>query len=284
MLGRKRRPLRPPALVRAVSFNVATMALLDACQAGTRPHRIELPRQIIGEASQEARSIGKRSQDRLPRWGGEAPEDSDAAIREPKAEDTRNRRQHETLDEQFAHDTPTACAEREVNRHIARALGDPRQQEIRCVGAGDEQHEGNRAEERDHDSQNRCSDSGSERLEAWCCVPIAGRILFGEGSRDARQLRRRLLVAHARSQATDAFQQAVTPRRSCVFRECDQRYPDVRSKRKAKALRHDADDDRRNPVNADSAPQYPRIGEISGTPDHFSEYHDRCSTRPVVRF
>ena len=51
----------------------------------------------------------------------------------------------------------------------------------------------------------------TERFEAWCRVPIAGRILFGEDGRDARQLRCRLLVAHARSQATDAFQQAVAP-------------------------------------------------------------------------
>ena len=133
-------------------------------------------------------------------------------------------RQHETLDQQLTDDTPTACAECEADRDIAFTLGGPRQQEIRCVGAGDEQHEGHRAEERDHDSQNRRSDSGSERFDAWCRVPIAGRIVFGEGGRDARQLRRRLLVAHARSQATDAFQQAVTPRRSCVFRERDERY------------------------------------------------------------
>src|SRR5687768_9043587 len=57
-----RRSLRPPALVRPISFNVATMALLDACQAGTRPHRIELPRQITARYAKTARSIGKCSQ------------------------------------------------------------------------------------------------------------------------------------------------------------------------------------------------------------------------------
>ena len=72
-----------------------------------------------------------------------------SAARDDHAEDGANRRQHHALDQQLADNARARRADREAHGDLTLARGGARQQQVREVGAGDQQHEPGRRQQHD---------------------------------------------------------------------------------------------------------------------------------------
>ena len=57
-------------------------------------------------------------------------------------------REHEALGEELSNQPRSRSSQRSANRELLRARSSAREQEVRHVGAGDQQHEANRAQQR----------------------------------------------------------------------------------------------------------------------------------------
>ena len=77
-----------------------------------------------------------------------------AGIPQRKTEQTARAGQHQALDQQLTHDAPAAGAERQAKRDVSRSIGRASQQQIRDVGARDELHEADGAEQGQIDAKN----------------------------------------------------------------------------------------------------------------------------------
>ena len=107
-----------------------------------------------------------------------------------------------------------ARAERGAQRHLVLTRGRARQQQVRHVGARDEQHERHRAHERDERRPRVLDDVVLERHDADAHV---GRLVFGvllaELARDAVHLGLRLRERHARLEPAEDREEREVARR-----------------------------------------------------------------------
>ena len=138
------------------------------------------------------------------------------------------RRKHEALGRQLTHETPSPRAERRAKRHLVLPRRRAREQQVRHVGAGDEQDEPDGAEERHERRLRVLDDIVLERHDPDAHV---GRLVHGvllpELPGDAVHLGLRLLERHARLQpAEDGEEREVARRRLAVVES--QRLPDLR--------------------------------------------------------
>ncbi len=118
--------------------------------------------------------------------------------RERDAERPSDRRQHEALDEQLPHDLPARRAERRAQRELALTGGAARQQQVRDVGAGDEQHESDGAEQQPQRRLRRVAEEVVlERLDAGAPARVGFRKRLREVGRDGQHVRVGLLKSDA---------------------------------------------------------------------------------------
>ena len=172
--------------------------------------------QLAGETPRRVQQIRR----------GQREQPSDAPRRDDDAERAAGEREHRALRQQLADDAPAPGAERLAYRHLACARSAARQQQVRDVGARDQQHEDDRA----HEHQQR------RRRVAGVDVPQRGKVrapafqvrvrllhLLGHGV----ELRLRRFRRHARLEASD--RQVVVPRIGGL--QADARNPQLRDGR-----------------------------------------------------
>ena len=85
---------------------------------------------------------------------------ADAEPAEDQAEHAADDRQHDAFGQQLADDPAARAADRRADRDLAPAAGRAHEQEVRDVGAGDEQHEADGADQHEQ----RRADVPDERL------------------------------------------------------------------------------------------------------------------------
>ena len=79
--------------------------------------------------------------------GGDGEQSVEREAREEQAESAADQREHQALGQELAQEAGAAGADRGAQRHLALARRGAGEQQARDVGAGDQQHEGDRAEQ-----------------------------------------------------------------------------------------------------------------------------------------
>ena len=146
----QRRARRPRS--RAPAF------LEDFVDVGLR--HVQRRREAEDDAGAEA---DRREESKHPRVEGELDpirladvrdrrvEQADADDRQPEAEHAADDRQQQAFDQQLPHDAPTGRSQRDADRDFARAVGRSREEQVGDVCARDQQHEADRAHQRQED-------------------------------------------------------------------------------------------------------------------------------------
>ena len=109
---------------------------------------------------------------------------ADAPHGEAEPQRAAGEREHHALGEQLADQPPPRGAERRADRHLALPRGDPREHQVGHVGAGDQQHQPDRAHEDEQRGPDLAHDAllQPDQLDApaavaarVCPAPAAGR-------------------------------------------------------------------------------------------------------------
>jgi hypothetical protein len=143
-------------------------------------------------SAERGRLSGRRGQDQASPPPGEQQADRGAA-----------QRQQDAFRQQLAHDASAVGAQRGANGELTPSSRGARQQQIGDVGAGDDQHEPDRA----HQQQQRGSNVPHHVVfhgdELGPSPRIRLRVLAGQDATDGRDLRLRRFDGDARLEAAD---------------------------------------------------------------------------------
>ena len=126
-----------------------------------------------------------------------------APRRDQQANAGADARQHHALDNQLADEAPASGAHRGADGHLLLAAHGPRQQQVGHVGAGDEQHQRDRAQQQEQRRPHVLHHLILERRHHGAHVAIRFGELLLECERDALQLGTRRLQRHVGSEARD---------------------------------------------------------------------------------
>ena len=92
--------------------------------------------------------------------------------------DTAADAEQQIFDDQLAHDAPARATQREPHVELALAIGRARDQQVRDVGAGDEQHERDRAPEH----QDARAHGTQQPIDRGSHVGVLGTLAFWSGN------------------------------------------------------------------------------------------------------
>ncbi len=188
----------------------------------------------------------------------------------------------EAFDQQLPDDPPAGGAEGGAHRDLAPALGRAREQQVGDVGAGDQQHEGDGAKNREERRPAGAADeAGLERLE-----PQAGHVL-GLGLvggdhliRDRPQLGAGLRCGRAVAQTAEDAQHARGP--GPLPFGGNERCPDLRRFGERLTAGHHADDRGRPAVDAKRAAEHAGIRAVARAPNSGADDDDGLRARALV--
>jgi hypothetical protein len=119
----------------------------------------------------------------------------------PKA--TTDQREQDALGDELTHDPSAPCTERRPHGDLCLAPGRPDEQQVRDIGARDEEHERHGAEHRVECSPDIADDLFSERLHHPAERGVAFGIQPGESLRDLAHITLRHVDSHAWLEARD---------------------------------------------------------------------------------
>ena len=159
------------------------------------------------------------------------------------------------------------------------------EEQVRHVGARNEQHEADRAGEHQQRLRHVADDRVLERRDARderIALVFTGLVKDPRRlpliRRNRRELRQRLLARHAVAHPADDRQQLGPIRRQLDH----QRPPELRSRRVRESGRHDADDRVPNAVERDRSTDDARVGTEPIAPERVAKYHDGLATGHFV--
>ena len=178
----------------------------------------------------------------------------------------------------------TPRAEGAANRQLLLPRGRARQQQVGDVGAGDQQHETDGAEQNQQRARDIADDLLVHRHQPHA-EPCIGRILAFEPRGDPIHVRLRGAARDARAQAADDRQPERAARLHQLrepFRGCKWR-PELRFLGVGEAFRHDADHLVRHAVEHHRAPDDSGIAAKSPLPEPVREDHGELTSRRACR-
>ena len=179
-----------------------------------RPARAERRRDTEQEAAEDRRQqcegqypgVQRRVDDAIGEEGGER---AGAPQREQQSQHSAGRRQHDTFREELPQQAAASGAERQPDRDLPPAGGGAREQQVRDIGAGDEQyqaHDGHEDQERRPELLANAAPPFGARVQYDLALPKESGEVRPDGGagladgllvRDVRSLRR-LRQGHAR--------------------------------------------------------------------------------------
>ena len=192
--------------------------MLVACQAGARPNSTPI---VSAAAAQNATTRMSKASVTV---GGQQ------SLRNQRRRDAKNRganrdaepaadqRQHQAFGQQLADDAPPPGAERGAHRELARPRAGARQQQVRDVGAADQQHESDDAEKQHRRHLEIAADHRVvHRLEPHAAALVGLRELTGQPVGHRRQIGLRGADADAGLHPADHLQhvRARAPAAAC---------------------------------------------------------------------
>ena len=195
------------------------------CHAGARPNTIPVS-SVSRQGKQQDRLIDARC--RAPAAGSAAASHSSRSRRPTTRPRVPLRRRHPRARgsrRAAAEQPPTCRAERRAHRHLLLPLERPRQQQVRDVGADDQQHEATApSSTRSAVRSWRAHERVGERHEVDAPVLHLG-VLLPDASRDRVHLRLRAPIGDARLQPADDEEDVIEAQ--LLRRVDDERHPDV---------------------------------------------------------
>jgi len=191
-----------------------------------------------------------------------------------EAQETADDGEHHAFDEQLTHDAPAGGAERHAHRHLARARRRSRQQEVRHIGARDEQDERDGAHQRQEDQSNLTAvHAVVERHHSRRDVFVRRRVIVRQPGRDRREFRLCLRQRDAVGQPSEDLEVPGVAFLLRQARHLHERYPQVRVDREFEAFGHHADHGRWHVVHFDRAADDGWVAAIAVLPDTVAEDH-----------
>src|SRR6185295_8865046 len=161
-------------------------------------------------------------------------------------------------------------AHRRAHGELTAAAESAGEEEVREVGARDEQHAPGRARERDEEQSRPLRHLVAKRDHAGADVLVLFRILLSRLRSDQLQLRARLTDRHARPEPTDRLEPVVVSILVVLLVEPLRPPPQGIRGRKTELSRHDADDRVRLAVERDGSPDDVLASEF-GLPEAIAE-------------
>ncbi len=215
---------------------------------------------------------------------GGGVEEPDTDGRQAKPHETADDRQQRALDQQLADDAPARRAQRDADGHFARAAGRSREQQVRDVGAGDQEYEADRAHQRqEHQLDRPAVHAIVERHDARADVLVGIGIIASQFSRDGVHLCLRLRHRDAVAQPAEDIQgRAGIALLFQELRRVRERHPQVGAGGKLEAFRHHADHRCWQLVDLDGAAENGRITAVAVLPHAVSQDDHGRRARPIV--
>ena len=195
---------------------------------------------------------------------------------------TADHRKHEAFGKELANDAPPIRAERRSDRQFARAHGCARQEQVRDVGAADEQDEPNDAKEQQRRLTELAADDG---FVQWCERDTAALVRLGEFARqslcDSRQVGFGGFATNAGLQAPDDPEKVCRSRGRRRTLDRGHR-PNARPSDQLRLFRHDADDVIRRAIEQNAAAHDAGVRIETRSPERFAQ-DDNVGALAVVR-
>ena len=176
-------PDRPP------SFRISLTSVFETCSAGASPKMMPVPRQIAARNAITRPSIVNWIQYGLPTSCVAASNSRMPTNDSARPEHTGDERQEDALHQQLPHQAPARRANRHAHGDLTRALRRARQQQVGDVGAGDQEHEADRAHQRqEHGAYRAGVEALIEGLDVGLHVLVGVGIVARQALADREQL------------------------------------------------------------------------------------------------
>ena len=270
---------------RSAPFVLQRVARLGARRVQRR-HQTEHDRGGDGEAEREQQHAGiectPRRRGMSHRTGRDQCRLAPRREQQPPAPAEHGERQR--LGEQLADDPPATRAERRADRHLAPPHCSSREQQIRDIGARDEQHHADRGEEDEKPGLVIPHQHATQRHRAHRPIAVRVGVLRGEarGDRASSAFACSRLVP-ARRWPMPRMNEAPRCSANCaIIPIAVRRQPGLhwlRVKGKLERCRHDADDRRRLAVERDRPSDDSVAAAESPVPERLADHH---RPRPVL--
>ena len=213
--------------------------------------------------------------------GRDDRQQTDERPREDETEQAARDREHKALDDELLREPPQGRAERGPHGHLALTRVPAREQQVRNVRAGPEEHQrhaGHQQDERGTDVLGHLFDEGADAdLHGTTLAQYLIEVRrTGDAARCRRPLRRRLFAGDAGPQAGEGAHHADPPRcRIGRLRRHALRQPEGRIPvREGEARWRDTDDEVRPLVQDERLPNRRRTRGVEVPPQAVSEHDD----------
>ncbi len=257
---------------------------LEACIAARAHHG----RQAENEPGHHRQYRGDEQHARIDAWRfrnrqvirHEARQKRQRRDRDADAKRAADARQYQAFGHQVAHEALATSAHRRPHGKLASTFHRPREQEVRKVGAGNQQHTRRGAGER-HEQQTRAGrDVVAQRVRGGAGSCDLAVLLRG-ASRQHRPFRPHIFDREAFAQTADRIQPVVVPILVVALIEPHRRPERDVAGREEEVGRHDADDRVRGVVEIERLPDDAPVAREVILPEAITE-HDRARRAAAV--
>ena len=205
-----------------------------------------------------------------------------APRRDQQADGAARDREHGALGEQLPNEAAAAGAERGTDRDLGLSRRRAGEHQVRHVGAGNQQHQADGAEQHEQRRAGVADDVLAERRDREADVGIALGELRLQPSRDGRDVGRRAIRRYARLQPPDDLDVPGTAVRHAEHLVVLDRRPQLHARRVREAGGQNADDHVRLAVEREHAPDRRGAGAEPLLPELMTEQHDAGAARFVL--
>ena len=278
-LRRRRCPVDEPRLP---SFKVSCRSVTETWSAGASPNTTPVTSESAqGEGEHpavhsdvlHARQAARHGREHRPRAQPGDGEPGDAA----------GERQHHALGQQLADDAGPCGAQCEADGHLLLAPGEAGQEQVRHVGAGDEEHEADGAQQDQQGGADVSDDRAGERRDLDAVLRVRLRVGFGQARRDRVHFRLRLASGDAGLEpphCTDAGMHLARPDEHVV--PLLEEGVDVGLAFELELGGNDSRHGEAAPVERERAPDYGGARTEAPAPQAATDEDHGCRTEPVV--
>ncbi len=278
---------------RATRAGAARALLHRLLQVGARGR--ERGREAEDDAGQKRQAEGEEEYVRVEREltqvgharelrrGYQRDEQVGAPQREHEPRAAAHEREQHALRQKLTHHAPARSAERRPQRDLFAPRRRAREQEVGDVGAGDQKHEADRAQEREEDGPKLPDELLLQRHDADAGARVRLRVVRRDARGDRLHLRARRLKARARLQTRDDLN-PVPVARAGLLRADLQRRPQlgVAEAREAEARGQDADYRATAAARRDRLADDTLVAAVAPLPELVAQQHDAGAARRFV--
>ena len=242
------------------------------CHAGTRPKSTPTINAAAAQKTTTRPSKAIVAAAGSTPGGNERRRDLQDDGADRRAQRAAQRRQHQAFRQQLRDDARSARAERGADRQLASADVAAREQQVRHVGAAQEQHESDDAEQQKRRVlQRRAHHAGAQRLDEDAPALVRLGIRLREPVGDDREIRLRGVEGDTGLEAANDLEK---PRGSRQIWRQGQERPDLCRPLQLHLVANDADDRGRLAVETNLTSDQRRIGTETCAPQSLAHHDD----------